>query len=67
MKKRIVIFTDNDGFNQGIIFDSFNFENNGAVFINEGNCVLFLPSWCAFATVDFEAEIPESLCLPTKK
>jgi hypothetical protein len=67
MKKRKVIFTDNDGFKQVFIYDSINLENNGAFFIKDGNCVLFLPSWCAFATVDFESVIPDFLCLPTKK
>jgi hypothetical protein len=67
MKKRKVIFTDNEGFSQAFIFTDIIINEHGNYFYIKDNIVLFLPSWCAFATVDFKTEIPDTLCLPTKK
>jgi hypothetical protein len=67
MLKRKVVFTDNDGCSQAFIYDALFFVENGVAFYKKDNCILFLPSWCAFATLDYKTEIPESLCLPSQK
>ena len=67
MNKRKVVFTDNDGCSIIFYYDEIQIENQGNYFICEGEIILFLPSWCAFATFDCKNEIDEALCLPSKK
>ena len=67
MKKRKVVFTDNNGESIVFYYDEIQIENKGRYFLCEGEIILYLPSWCAFATFGCKNEIDEALCLPKKK